>query len=36
MKNQIKPGAMSAMLTPFSEDGSVKESAIAEIVDFQI
>ncbi len=32
----IQPGVMSAFLTPFNEDGSVKESAIREEVDFQL
>ncbi len=35
-KSGIKPGVMSAFLTPFNEDGSVKVSAISELVDFHI
>ena len=36
MKNQVLPGVLSAFLTPFNENGKVKESAIGELVDFQI
>lgn len=36
MENRIKPGVMSAFLTPFDEKGRVKESAIGELVDFQV
>lgn len=36
MKTKINPGVLSAILTPFNEDGSVRESAIKEIVDFQV
>lgn len=32
----IKPGVMSAFVTPFDENGKVKVSAIKEIVDFQL
>ena len=34
--NTIHPGVMSAFLTPFNEDNSVKVSAIKELVDFQL
>ena len=34
--NTIQPGVMSAFLTPFNEDGTVKENAIGELADFQI
>ena len=36
MNKTIKPGIMSAFLTPFNDDGSVREKAISELVDFQI
>lgn len=36
MKTVINKGVLSAILTPFNEDGSIRESAIKEIVDFEI
>ena len=36
MKTVINQGVYSALLTPFNEDGSIRESAIKELVDFQI
>ena len=36
MNKIIRPGVMSAFLTPFDEEGRIKESAIREMVDFQI
>ncbi len=36
MKTVINQGVFSAILTPFNEDGSIRESAIKEIVDFQV
>ena len=36
MRKSILPGVMSALLTPFNEDGSVKLSSIGELVDFQL
>ncbi len=36
MKNNVMPGVLSAFLTPFQKNGAVKESAIGELVDFQI
>ena len=36
LKSSIKPGVMSAFLTPFNEDGSIKVSAIKELVDFHV
>ena len=36
MSKTIKRGVYSAILTPFNEDGSIREHAIKELVDFQI
>ena len=36
MEQTIMPGVMSAFLTPFNEDDSIKEAAIKELVDFQV
>ncbi len=36
MKTVLNRGVYSAILTPFNADGTIKESAIKEIVDFQV
>ncbi len=36
MKQSIKSGVMSAFITPFREDGFIKENAVGELVDFQV
>ncbi len=36
MEQRIMPGVMSAFLTPFDENGKIKERAIGELVDFQV